>query len=792
MKAPVRRTIIRHALFASALGLGAGAWAGCSSAGTSTPQGGGSTPGTTAGSSAENTGTVGMELTIPGGQPIASIVWTITGPNGASTVVQSGTTNVGNSQTVSFLVGGIPSGTGYSISLSGATTVGGVTCSGSAGFSITPRATTNVSVLLQCSATAPDSGSANVSASLFNCGTVTGISASPSEVNLGYPVALSASATGANPAALTYSWSAPSGSFDNPSAPNPNFSCGAPGPVTLTVTVGDGAVPDGGTCAPTQTTATVQVQCDTAALQNDVQNVVVIYAENRSFDGLFGNFPGAHGLSEVVDSSGNPTAAYVPQKDRDGVTVLTKLPQTWGGATAAGNATAAGDGTTIAQAQTDNMPNAPFSLETGFGVANPGTPNLTTLDTTRDMAHRFFENVMEINGGTNDMFAAWLDAGGITMGHWNYSSKALYAVAQQYVLADNFFMGAYGGSFLNHQYLICGCAPSIPASVVTNNGMSVNVLGSPNAKGVPQLAANSTSAASALTAAASLKTGNIAPLDYFGTGDGYRAVNTMQPAYEPSGNTPAASATDLRYANPAAATTVPPQTQTTIGDELTAKGVGWAWYAASWNAATADGQQASTVARTVIYTPSTPRATPDFQAHHHPFNYYAAFDPGTQGAARTAHLKDLTDLNSDITNGTLPPVAFYKPTGGQNMHPGYANIDDADAHLSSLITALKASPQWSHMVIVLTFDEYGGQWDHVAPPKGDLLGPGTRIPAIIISPFAKSGTVDHTQYDTGSILRLISHRFALPTLPGIAARDAALVHNGGVAEGDLTNALTLP
>jgi acid phosphatase len=96
------------------------------------------------------------------------------------------------------------------------------------------------------------------------------------------------------------------------------------------------------------------------------------------------------------------------------------------------------------------------------------------------------------------------------------------------------------------------------------------------------------------------------------------------------------------------------------------------------------------------------------------------------------------------------------------------------------------------MVIVITYDEYGGQWDHVAPPQGDLLGPGTRIPAIVVSPLARKGTVDHTPYDTASVLRLITRRFGLPTLSGLAARDAALVANGGQAMGDLTNALNLP
>jgi acid phosphatase len=161
-------------------------------------------------------------------------------------------------------------------------------------------------------------------------------------------------------------------------------------------------------------------------------------------------------------------------------------------------------------------------------------------------------------------------------------------------------------------------------------------------------------------------------------------------------------------------------------------------------------------------------------------------------ADRAAHLKGYNALVGQITAGTLPPVVFYKPTGYVNQHPGYANIDDADAHISDLVNKLKAGSQWNHMIIVVTYDEYGGQWDHVAPPKGDKVGPGTRIPAIIISPFAKSGTVDHTQYDTASILRLITHRFGISTLAGLNARDSALISGGGAPMGDLTNALNLP
>ena len=523
----------------------------------------------------------------------------------------------------------------------------------------------------------------------------------------------------------------------------------------------------------------------TVPLETAIQNIVIIYAENRTFDNMFGDFPGAHGLSEVLDAQGHPTAAYIPQKDRDGTTVLAKLPKTWGGVTVAGNLTV------VTEAQSDGLANAPFGIENAY-VAN-GAPTLGTLDVTRDLTHRFFENQMELNGGSNDMFAAWLDAGGLTMGRFDTSQNKLYKLAQQYVLADNFFSGAYGGSFLNHQYLVCACAPVVGMDFVMNNAPAITTLGAPNGKNVPQLALGATSPASALTGPPVFAHSTaIAPLDYFGTGDGYRVVNTIQPAYQPSGNAPAATATDLHFADPASPSTLPPQTQMTIGDQLTAANVDWAWYATSWDAATAEGMQASTAARSIIYAPSTARGTPDFQPHHQAYNYYTRFDPVAHAADRAAHLKDYTAMLSAITAGTLPPVTWYKPTGNVNQHPGYANIDDGDGHIADLVGKLKASPQWAHMVVIITYDEYGGQWDHVAPPTGDKLGPGSRIPAIIISPYAKLGTVDHTQYDSASTIRLIERRFGLTALPGIAARDAALTAvAGGKPMGDLTAALNV-
>jgi acid phosphatase len=517
---------------------------------------------------------------------------------------------------------------------------------------------------------------------------------------------------------------------------------------------------------------------------SQVETLVVIYAENRSFDNLYGNFPGARGLNEVVDADGKPTAAYAPQKDRDGH-VLASLPPTWNGVTAPGVSPA------VSQAQSTGLPNAPFTVETAFRASAGVTLDHSTI--TRDLVHRFFENQMEIDGGRNDGFAAWSDAGGLALGHFDNGKSRLYALAQQYVLADNFFQGAFGGSYLNHQYLICACAPEYPDADRASQKPGIAAIETDAAGNFKRLSPAPNSPASAMDGPPRfLLTGNIAPASYFGDGR-FHSINTMQPPYQPSGNPPVeAKADGLLYADTAKPTTLPAQTATTIGDLLSARTVSWKWYAGAWNEALADGRQPPGAARRAIYAPGTPGAAPDFQPHHQPFNYYKAFDPGTAegAAARAAHLKDYADLLADIAAGTLPAVAFYKPTGNVNQHEGYASLEEGDRHLAELVAKLQASPQWHSMLIVITYDEFGGAWDHVAPPRADKLGPGTRIPAILISPLSpRNGTVDHTPYDTSSILRFITRRYGLPTLPGLAARDAALKANGEPPMGDLSQAL---
>jgi len=170
-----------------------------------------------------------------------------------------------------------------------------------------------------------------------------------------------------------------------------------------------------------------------------IETVVVIFAENRAFDNLYGHFPGADGIDKASLES-------LQQRDRDG-SVLSELPPVWDGLTAKGVEPP------VTQAMTEHLANEPFTVNDAKGFNVP----LTVV--THDLWHRYYQNQMQINGGKNDMFVAWADSGAMPMSNWDASKTDMWAVAQKYVLADHFFMGGFGGSFFNHQWLICACAP---------------------------------------------------------------------------------------------------------------------------------------------------------------------------------------------------------------------------------------------------------------------------------------------------------------------------------------------
>ncbi len=501
------------------------------------------------------------------------------------------------------------------------------------------------------------------------------------------------------------------------------------------------------------------------ALSDNVKTVVVIYAENRSFNNLFGNFPGVE----------KPLSALKPedyqQRDRDG-SLLQSLPPAWGGVLQVGPQTVDGVTYPIGGQFQENLPNAPYPLK---GMDGEDLPFGLV---TRDLWHVFYQNQMQINGGKNDRFVAWADAGGLTMGHYAQSqySLRLWDVAREFVLCDNFFQGAFGGSFLNHQYLVAATAPFYPNAATSAAKSQIAALESDNPRDT-RLKPLEKSPASAMTGPPQFGPSALTP-------DGY-GVNTMAPPYWP---------TWLRdpekpdYSKPDLPNVLVPQSHEHIGDKLSQKNVDWAWYAGAWQV-TLDQFKGST---------GIPKI-PNFQYHHQPFNYFVQQGPQNP-AERKKRLRDggLGDESrsnkflADAEAGKLPAVTFYKPQGNLNMHAGYADIAAGDRHIDRVIKVLRNSPQWENMVIVITVDENGGWWDHVAPPQGDRWGPGSRVPALVVSPFARKGTVDHTLYDTASILRLITRIHGLEKLNGLQERDSAMIARGQAPMGDLTNALQFP
>ncbi|HSY85095.1 MAG TPA: alkaline phosphatase family protein [Verrucomicrobiae bacterium] len=419
-----------------------------------------------------------------------------------------------------------------------------------------------------------------------------------------------------------------------------------------------------------------------------INHIIVLYLENRSFDSLYGLFPGAEGIAQAanaplqVDKSGKVYDKLPPVMDtnKKPAVVDTRFPA--------------------------DLQNKPFRAEA-----------YAALDQyTGDLVHRWYQEQVQIDGGRMDKFAAISDAGGLVMSYYDGSHLPLWQYAKDYVLADHFFHAAFGGSFLNHFWLVCACTPrydNAPAGLVAQL----------DDKG--QL----------------VKDGAVTP-------DGY-AVNTIQSVFMPH----SPKITDKTLLLPA-------QDMPTIGDRLSDKSVSWAWYAGGWDDAVAG------------------HGDKLFQYHHGPFAYFTKYGDGTAGRAQ--HLKDEKVMMADIAAGTLPAVTFFKPIGEQNEHPGYADVLEGDTHAAEIIKAIQASPLWKDSVIIVTYDENGGLWDHVAPPATDKWGPGTRVPTIIISPFAKRGFIDHTVYDTTSILKLIETRYGLVPL---GTRDA------GAA--DLSNALAL-
>ena len=153
---------------------------------------------------------------------------------------------------------------------------------------------------------------------------------------------------------------------------------------------------------------------------------------------------------------------------------------------------------------------------------------------------------------------------------------------------------------------------------------------------------------------------------------------------------------------------------------------------------------------------------------HSLWNPMPGFKQFQKSPALMSHLVGLDQFYADVKAGTLPEVCWIVPTARDSEHPP-ANSARGMRHVSDLVNAIMRSSAWKDTAIIVTWDDYGGFYDHVPPPSVDQYGYGPRVPTLVISPYAKPGAVCHTRFDFTSPLKLIEERFGLAPL---ATRDA--------------------
>src|SRR6478735_858838 len=190
----------------------------------------------------------------------------------------------------------------------------------------------------------------------------------------------------------------------------------------------------------------------------------------------------------------------------------------------------------------------------------------------------------------------------------------------------------------------------------------------------------------------------------------------------------------------------------TIFDRLEAAGIDWKFYVQNYD-------------RTVTFRNSQAMIDRPAQVERVPLLAFARFvdDP-----ALSRHIVDLSEYYRDLDQGTLPAVSYIVPAAGGAVTP--TSIVTGERLEQSLINALTRSTAWGSSMLLWTYGGSGGMYDHVAPPQVDSNGYGYRVPALLVSPFARQGYVDHTPLDYTSMVSFIRTNWDLQPL---AARDAS-------------------
>ena len=226
----------------------------------------------------------------------------------------------------------------------------------------------------------------------------------------------------------------------------------------------------------------------------------------------------------------------------------------------------------------------------------------------------------------------------------------------------------------------------------------------------------------------------------------YYLLNNYNPGYYGDGRNAYADITNPNET----VFTIPPSTLRNIGDSLNEKKISWAYYGDQWN--------------TYLANPDGNYVTADNTYCNicNPFQYSTSIMTSASGRA---HNQDTTVLYNAIKNGTLPAVSFVKPDGWLDGHPASSKLDLFEGFVKKIVDGVKANPKlWASTAIIVTFDEGGGYYDSGYIQPLDFFGDGTRIPTIVVSPWARPGHISHVYTDHVSILKFIEANWELSAL----------------------------
>jgi acid phosphatase len=509
-----------------------------------------------------------------------------------------------------------------------------------------------------------------------------------------------------------------------------------------------------------------------------IEHVIVIVGENHSFDNIYGVYRPARGegianlLSKgIVNPDGSPgphfdRAAQQEARDQqpDGYRLAPELtgPYAFLPAPQTTYATGLPPGVPDTRYPAD-LPNGPFPL------TNADAPYDSHFG---DPVHRFFQMWQMTDKGRHDLFT-WVAVtagigsqnffpggpvpgntfqGGEAMGFFNVNTgdaPVFRALADRYAISDNYHQSVMGGTGANFIALVTGDAAfyaehGMPASPPANQiedpdaiagfnnyytqdgytGGSYVKCADPSQPGVAQIRDYLDG-----LPRAPFRHGNCAP-------DTYYLVNNYNLGFAADG-APRAFGAPLQFI-------LPPQTIPTIADRLSARGVSWKYYSGGRNA---DG------------------TTSD--------EYCGICDPLTGFSAVMTtplrqNLQGMDAFYADVRVGAeLPAVSFIRPFESNAGHPANATVPAFEGFVSDVIARVQANPRlWRHTAILITVDEGGGYYDSGYIQPIDFFGDGTRVPLVVVSPWARRGHVDHAYADHASILKFIERNWRLAPLSG--------------------------